>query len=91
VHWQMVTIEKDSAEVGRDKTQPLVSPRFEDLTSRAQDQVKAVHKIIQLACKADLVGGGKVRINASGYAHHDETQMPTDQRDFVAISIGRTG
>ncbi len=91
MHWQLVQIEEDSIKIGREKDLPLVSPRFEDLTPRAKEQVTKVAKIIQLACKSQLVGEGQVRINASGYAHHDADKMPTDQRDFIAISIGRTG
>jgi len=92
MQWQLVTTELDSAQVLRENGDQLItSPRVEDLSERAQDQVKKTVKLITLAVKSGMVGEGQVRISASGYAHHDEDQMPTDQRDFVAISIGRIG
>ena len=92
MNWQLVTVEEDTAKIVRDNGEMfLTSPREEELSERAQDQVKKVVKIITLACKSNMVGEGMVRVSASGYAHHDEDQMPTDQRDFVAISIGRMG
>lgn len=92
MNWQLVTVEEDTAKIVRqDGDMFLTSPREEELSDRAREQVKKVKKIVTLACKSDMVGEGLVRVSASGYAHHDSDQMPTDQRDFVAISIGRMG
>jgi hypothetical protein len=92
MHWQLVTAEEDTAMIVREEGDMFItSPREEQLSSRAKDQSRKVVKIITLACKSGLVGQGQVRVSASGYAHHDESQMPTDQRDFIAISIGRIG
>lgn len=91
MHWQLVTTEETNAYFARKTSEPLTSPRVAELSPRAADQVNKVWKIIQLACKSELVGDGQVRVSASGYCHHDPEQMPTDQRDFIAISIGRIG
>lgn len=89
MHWTLVPIEKDTDAIGRSKEAPLTSPKYEDLSERAKEQVDKVMKLIQLSCKSELVGSGAVRVNASGYAHHDAEKMPVGDKDFIAISIGR--
>ena len=91
MQWSIVQIEQDTAQLIREKKDLLTSPRMEDMTDRARTQVKATQAVIRGLLKAGVVGEGKVRINASGYAQYEAGQKPvgTDGSDFVAISIGR--
>lgn len=74
----------------RDKeNKPLTSPRYDDLSPRAQKQVDLVTAAIRGLVKAGAVGEGEVRINAAGYAHHDPEHMPVGDSDFVGLNIGR--
>jgi hypothetical protein len=88
MHWILVPIEDEAVAVARTAGEPSTSPKFEELSERAQDQAKKVYKMIQLACKSELVGAGKVRVQASGYAHHED-RMPVGEKDFIALSIGK--
>jgi hypothetical protein len=89
--WEIVSRELDTAEFLREENGPLSSPRVEELDEQQAAQVRAAHKVMKLLVKSGAVGEGKIRISASGHAHHDPVKMPTDPASstFIGISIGR--
>jgi hypothetical protein len=88
--WQFPSFELDTSEFLRNEDMPWMSPKFEELNERAQKQVKAAHKTLRGLVKAGVVGEGKIRISASGQAHHEDvmTTNPGDA-DYIALHIGR--
>lgn len=89
MHWNLVQNEMDTAQLLRKDKQLLTSPRYDDLSERAQKQVDVILAAMRGLVKAGAVGEGTVRVNASGYAHHDPIRMPADEKDFIAFNIGR--
>jgi hypothetical protein len=76
MQWSLVQVEQDTAQLVREKKDLLTSPRMEDMTDRAKAQARATQAVIRGLLKSGVVGEGKVRINASGYAMQEAGQKP---------------